>query len=51
VDITYIATREGRLYLVSVLDTYSQRIDGWSMSERITEALAQRAVPDLHHSD
>lgn len=60
VDITYIATREGWLYLAGVLDTYSRRIVGWSMSERLTEplvcdalgmALAQRGAPDLHHSD
>lgn len=36
VDITYIATREGWIYLTGVLDTYSRRIVGWSMSERIT---------------
>lgn len=60
VDITYLATREGWLYLAGVLDTYSRRIVGWSMSERLTEplvcdalcmALAQRGAPDLHHSD
>jgi transposase InsO family protein len=60
VDITYIATREGWLYLAGVLDTYSRRIVGWSMRERLTEplvcdalrmALAQRGAPDLHHSD
>jgi transposase InsO family protein len=60
VDITYIATREGWLYLAGVLDTYSRRIVGWSMSQRLTEplvcdalrmALAQRGAPELHHSD
>ncbi len=60
VDITYIATREGWLYLAGVLDIYSRRIAGWSMRERLTEplvcdalrmALAQRGAPDLHHSD
>lgn len=60
VDITYLATREGWLYLAGVLDTYSRRIIGWSMSERLTEplvcdalkmALVQRGAPDLHHSD
>ena len=60
VDITYLATREGWLYLAGVLDTYSRRIIGWSMSERLTEplvcdalrmALDQRGAPDLHHSD
>lgn len=60
VDITYIATHEGWLYLAGVLDTYSRRIVGWSMSERLTQSLAcdallmafaQRGTPDLHHSD
>ena len=60
VDITYLATREGWLYLAGGLDTYSRRIVGWSMSERLAEplvcdalrmALAQRGAPDLHHSD
>ena len=59
-DITYIATGEGWLYLAGVLDTYSRRIVGWSMSERLTEplvcdalrmALAQPGAPELHHSD
>ncbi len=60
VDITYIATREGWLYLAGVLDTFARRIVGWAMSERLTEplvcdalrmALAQRGAPELHHSD
>ncbi len=60
VDITYIAMREGWLYLAGVLDTYSRRIVGWSMRERLTEplvadalgmALVQRSAPELHHSD
>ena len=34
-DITYVATREGRLYLAAVEDLHSRRIVGWSMSERI----------------
>ncbi len=61
-DITYIPTQEGWLYLAAVLDVFSRRIVGWSMSERIdTEltksalylATAQRDVEPglLHHSD
>jgi len=34
-DITYIETSEGWLYLAGVLDLYSRRIVGWSMSPRI----------------
>ena len=31
-DITYIPTREGWLYLAAVMDLYSRKIVGWSMS-------------------
>jgi transposase InsO family protein len=34
-DITYVATEEGWLYLAGVLDLYSRRLTGWSMSEHI----------------
>jgi transposase InsO family protein len=61
-DITYIWTSEGWLYLAGVLDLYSRRIVGWSMSRRITEqltldalnqAVTHRQPPKglLHHSD
>lgn len=61
-DITYIPTREGWLYLAAVLDLYSRKIVGWSMSHQITADLVEDALrmalyerqPDpglLHHSD
>lgn len=61
-DITYIATREGWLYLAVVLDLWSRRVVGWSMSERIDAVLVQNAMHSalesrcpatdlLHHSD
>lgn len=61
-DITYIATREGWLYLATVLDVFSRRIVGWSMSARIDAALVCDAVKMavgmrcpgkglIHHSD
>ena len=61
-DITYIPTEEGWLYLAVVLDLYSRRIVGWAMSDRMTADLTMRALmmamqyrevtPDLiHHSD
>jgi transposase InsO family protein len=61
-DITYIATREGWLYLAAVLDLYARRIVGWAMSEHIDEDLVTEALhmairqrcPGqglLHHSD
>lgn len=34
-DITYIRTHEGWLYLCVIIDLYSRKIIGWSMSERI----------------
>jgi transposase InsO family protein len=62
-DITYVWTDEGWLYLASVLDLYSRRVVGWSMSERMTSELVTSALlaalrqrcPEagelLHHSD
>jgi transposase InsO family protein len=63
-DITYIWTREGWLYLACVLDAYSRKVVGWSMSERMTKELVLDAlrmavgrrrldgeVKLLHHSD
>jgi transposase InsO family protein len=38
-DITYIETKEGWLYLASVMDLYSRRIVGWGMSDRIDTTL------------
>jgi len=43
-DITYIRTREGWLYLSTVLDLFSRKIVGWSMGERQTRELAIRAL-------
>jgi transposase InsO family protein len=62
VDITYIPTDEGWLYLAGVMDLCSRRIVGWSMrehmqSELVREALTMALVhrrPErglLHHSD
>lgn len=61
-DITYIATREGWLYLAGVLDLYSRRIVGWAMAKTMGQELVGRALemalvgrkPDgelMHHSD
>ncbi len=61
-DITFIATRQGWLFLAVVMDLYSRRIVGWAMDRRIgrhlvldaiTMALGYRqpAGPLLHHSD
>jgi putative transposase len=61
-DITYIPTQEGWLYLAVVMDLYSRRIVGWSMSRWISRRLvlaALRMAIDarepkgklIHHSD
>ena len=62
VDISYVWTLEGWLYLAIVLDFYSRRIVGWAVSNRLKKDLAldalRRAIavrapaPNLiHHSD
>jgi len=38
-DVTFIATRHGWLYLAMLMDLYSRKIIGWSMSERIDKQL------------
>jgi putative transposase len=61
-DITYVRTWEGWLYLSFVLDSYSRKIVGWSMSNRLKTDLVvdavnmaiynRRPAPGLiHHSD
>ena len=62
VDITYIATGEGWLYLAGVIDLCTRRIAGWSMADHMRTdlaadalrmAVARRRPGDglLHHSD
>ena len=36
-DISYIATSQGWLYLAIVMDLYSRRIVGWSISNRMKQ--------------
>jgi len=61
-DFTYIWTAEGWLYVAAVLDLFSRRVVGWSMSAQMTAqlvtdallmALWRRGKPHalLHHSD
>ena len=61
-DITYIPTAHGWLYLAVVMDLYSRKIVGWSMSKHIDSELVvsamsmavsqRKAVTGLlHHSD
>lgn len=61
-DITYIETGEGWLYMAALLDLFSRKIVGWSMSDSMRVELVDDALnmalsrrqPDkglLHHSD
>ena len=43
-DITYIPTGEGWLYVAAVLDRYSRKIVGWAMSHRIDTLLVLQAL-------
>jgi len=43
-DTTFIATREGWLYLATILDLFSRQVIGWSMSTRNNTALVQDAL-------
>jgi putative transposase len=43
-DITYIGTQEGWLYLAVVMDLYSRKIVGWSMSSRMKASLVTDAL-------
>lgn len=43
-DITYIATQGGWLYLAVVMDLYSRKVVGWSLSERMTSQLVIDAL-------
>jgi putative transposase len=43
-DITYVATQEGWLYLAAVKDLFTCKIVGWSMSERMKTELVSKAL-------
>ena len=62
VDITYVATKEGWLYVAGVLDLYSRKIVGLAMDTHMRTELVERALTTaqgirqpkkglLHHSD
>lgn len=62
IDITYIDTAEGWLYLAVVLDLYSRLVVGWAMDDHMQTVLAENALDMalikrqpaagfLHHSD
>ena len=62
VDISYVWTREGWLYLAVVIDLFSRRVVGWSVGDRLHRRLALAALGQalairrparglIHHSD
>lgn len=62
-DITYLATSTGWVYLAAVIDLFSRKVVGWSISQSLATDLVQAALRDaiekrrpdgsqlLHHSD
>jgi putative transposase len=61
-DITFVPTWSGFLFLAAVIDVFSRRVVGWSMSARQRTELVTRALqmavirrrPDrvvVHHGD
>jgi hypothetical protein len=62
VDISYVWTRDGWLYLAVVIDLFSRRVIGWAVGDRLhrdlalaalRKALVMRRPPEglIHHSD
>lgn len=43
-DITYIPTKEGWLYLATVIDLYSRQVMGWSMANHMKAKLVNDAL-------
>ena len=43
-DITYIPTKEGWLYLATVIDLYSRKVVGWSMDDTMKVSLVNDAL-------
>jgi putative transposase len=49
-DVTYIATREGWLYLAVILDLFSRRVVGWAASNNNDRDLAMVALRRAIHA-
>jgi putative transposase len=61
-DITYVRLRHEFIFLAVILDVYSRRVVGWSMSQRLDSGFARHALDSalrqrpsaaglIHHSD
>jgi len=43
-DITYVATRQGWVYLAGVMDLWSRKIVGWAMADHLRSSLVKEAM-------
>jgi putative transposase len=59
-DITYIPMKKGFMYLTAVIDVYSRKIVGWSISNSLAanwcksmleEAIAMHGIPEIINTD
>lgn len=59
-DITYIPMFRGFMYLAAIIDVYSRKIVGWSVSNTMTKewciellknTIARHGAPEIHNSD
>jgi putative transposase len=59
-DITYVPMRNGFMYLTAIIDVYSRKIVGWSISNSLTsqwfknvleEAISKYGKPQIVNSD
>ena len=49
-DITYVATREGWLYLAVVIDLYSRAVLGWKLSDSLESTIVLEALNDARRA-
>lgn len=49
-DITYVATREGWLYLAVVIDLFSRAVLGWKLGESLETGLVLDALEEAMHA-
>lgn len=59
-DITYIPLKRGFMYMAAIIDVYSRKILGWSLSnsmekewcvELLEDTIAKHGKPEIHNSD
>ena len=59
-DITYVPMKRGFMYMAAIIDVYSRKIMGWSLSntmekewciELLEDTIAKHGKPEIHNSD